>query len=206
MIPVSAAPPPHYRDTAVTVRKLPVGPLENNAYLVVCNATGHAVLVDAAAEPERLLAAADDVTLEAIVTTHGHWDHVQAVPAIVAATGVPFRLHPADAELAGREPDLPLEEGVLQVGALRVAVLSTPGHTPGSVCLALPGLVLTGDTLFPGGPGATRDPDAFDRIVHSLEKRLFTLPDDTLVLPGHGLDTTIGAERPHLDDWKARGW
>ena len=112
----------------------------------------------------------------------------------------------ADAALSGRVPDEPLREGVVQVGKIAIEVLETPGHTDGSTCFALPGLVFTGDTLFPGGPGSTKDSVAFDTILDSIEARLFTQEANTLVLPGHGLDTTIGEERPHLEEWRVRGW
>lgn len=200
------ARPIHYEDDRVVVRKLCVGPLENNAYLVACRNTDRAVLIDAAAEPSRLLAAARDLELTAILTTHGHRDHVRAVAGVRARANVPFRIHPADAGLSGREPDEPLGEGAVQFGDVAADVLETPGHTPGSVCFALPGLVFTGDTLFPGGPGATSEPAAFDAILASIRDRLLTLDADTLIMPGHGLDTTVGTERPHLGEWQARGW
>ena len=196
----------HYADDQALVRKVCVGPMENNAYVVACRATGAAVLIDAAAEPERLLVITEDVDLTAILTTHGHRDHVQGVTAIREATGVPFRIHPVDAVIAGHVPDDPLAEGVVRLGDLVIEVLATPGHTAGSTCFAMPGIVFTGDTLFPGGPGATADAAAFATVLESIERRLFSLDPDTLVMPGHGLDTTIGAERPHLEEWRARGW
>lgn len=200
------ARPSHFEDGQVVVRKLCVGPMENNAYLVACRATGAAVLIDAAAEPDVLLAAASDLDVAAILTTHGHRDHIQGVSGVRDRAGVPFRIHPADAALSGRVPDEPLHDGVVQVGEIAIEVLETPGHTDGSTCFALPGLVFTGDTLFPGGPGATKDSIAFDTILDSIGTRLFTREASTLVLPGHGLDTTIGEERPHLEEWRVRGW
>ncbi|MDX1691648.1 MAG: MBL fold metallo-hydrolase [Acidimicrobiia bacterium] len=196
-------PRPLHVDTPdVRVVKLCVGPMENNAYVVACAATGDSIVVDAAAETDRILAACQGTSPRAIVTTHGHWDHVQAADDVRAALGVPLLVHPADAgDLEATEP-IP---DVVEVGHLRFDAPHVPGHTPGSTCLAGYGLAFTGDTLFPGGPGATGSPEAFARIMGGLRDHLFTLPDETLVLPGHGLDTTIGAERPHLDAWERRG-
>jgi glyoxylase-like metal-dependent hydrolase (beta-lactamase superfamily II) len=116
-------------------------------------------------------------------------------------------LHSADKDIAGKVPDSPLAEGPLTIGAVEAQILHTPGHTPGSICIALEGVVITGDTLFPGGPGATRfDHSSFDTIIESISTKLFTLPDNTVVLPGHGDATTIGAERPQLSTWIDRGW
>jgi glyoxylase-like metal-dependent hydrolase (beta-lactamase superfamily II) len=116
-------------------------------------------------------------------------------------------LHAADADIAGKHPFTPLNEGPLGIGSVTAEVLHTPGHTPGSVCVLLPGVVITGDTLFPGGPGATRfEYSSFAMIIESIRTKLFTLPDDTVVLPGHGDSTTVGAERPQLAAWVERGW
>ncbi len=199
--------PRHFQNDTVRIRKICVGPYENNAYIVECRATGEAAIVDAAAEADRLLAAVTDVRPVAILTTHGHFDHVGAAREVAAALGIPFRLHVADADLAGIQPDEPLREGSIQVGEATIAAVHTPGHTPGSMSFVTDGAVLTGDTLFPGGPGATRGPGAsFEAIITSITDRLFTLPADTLVMPGHGLDTTIATESPSLDNWIDRGW
>jgi glyoxylase-like metal-dependent hydrolase (beta-lactamase superfamily II) len=197
----------HYEDDDIRIRKLCVGPYENNTYVVVCRKTGQAVIVDAANEPDRLVAAVADVEPVAILTTHGHFDHVAAVAAVRDALGIPFRLHAADVELAGIEPDDPLVEGPITVGDITIDVLHTPGHTPGSTCFVAGDAVLSGDTLFPGGPGATHFAGAsFAQIIESIRDRLFSLPDETLVFPGHGLDTVIGVEAPSLDAWVERGW
>lgn len=196
----------HYRGDSATIRKVCVGSWENNAYVVSCNATGAGVIVDAAAEPDVIIGAAAGIAVEAILTTHGHFDHVGAAGAVASALNVPWRLHAADAEIFQLDPDEPLVPGTIDVGRTSIRAIHTPGHTPGSTCFVVDGVVLSGDTLFPGGPGATRGPGAdFATIMDSLGV-LFTLPSDTLVLPGHGLDTTIGTEAPHAAEWRARGW
>lgn len=180
------------------VRKICVGPLESNVYLVACPRTGRTV-VDAADEADRIRRELEELEPVAVLTTHGHWDHVQAA-SVAGDLGVPFALHPADAELAGLDPDLPLRHGEeIEVGDLVIRALHTPGHTAGSTCFLVGDHLFSGDTLFPGGPGATRGGEAFARIMRSIEEQLFTLPDHTLVHPGHGLDTTIGTERPALE-------
>jgi glyoxylase-like metal-dependent hydrolase (beta-lactamase superfamily II) len=200
--------PWHVTDGPLRVRKQCVGPLENNVYVVASAVTRRAVIVDAAAEADRILPAAAGFDVIAVLTTHGHHDHVGAAAEVCSALGVPFRIHPADAAMAGREPDVPLLDGDrIDLGDVVLEARHTPGHTPGSTCLLTGCFLFSGDTLFPGGPGATAGPGAdFATVMESLRSRLFSLPDDTVVLPGHGLDTTIGAERPFLDEWDRRGY
>ncbi len=199
--------PWHYEDGRLRIRKVCAGGFENNVYVVACARTGRSVVVDAAAEAERIGQAADGTEPTAILTTHGHPDHVGAAAEVARRLGVPFRIHHADAAMAGLPPDLAIEdEDQIEVGEITLTALHTPGHTPGSMCFVTEGHAFTGDTLFPGGPGRTTDAASFSRIVDSLRARLFTLPDDTLVHPGHGLDTTIGTERSQLPAWVARGW
>jgi glyoxylase-like metal-dependent hydrolase (beta-lactamase superfamily II) len=154
------------------------------------------------------LDAADAVDVQRVLKTHGHADHLGALDPVTEALGVPWAMHPADISIAGRQPDELLADGQeIPVGDLLIHVLATPGHTPGSVTFVLEPVAFTGDTLFPGGPGATRwDYSSFGQIMDSIEQKLMPLPDTTLVLPGHGSETTIAAERPDLEKWRARGW
>ena len=196
----------HYEGGDLIVRKREVGEMENNTYVLECPETHHALLVDACWEPNVIVELAEGTDVVAIVQTHGHFDHVQALPDLVERLDVPLWAHPGDEYPA--PVDRKLEDGdVLEFGARAAKVIHTPGHTPGGICLLAGRHLISGDTLFPGGPGNTRgDQDLFAEIIHSLENKIFTLPDETVVYPGHGLDTTIGAERPHLQEWKDRGW
>ena len=199
----------HYEDEQTAVHRLVVGPIENNVFVVRSKQTGDALLIDAANEPELLLNAAKELGVRRIVETHGHWDHIQAVTEMHDA-GYEVSVGAADAEMLPSY-DLVLEDDeVLPIGDLRIRTIHTPGHTPGSMCFVVEGspLLFSGDTLFPGGPGNTATPEGnFEQIISSIKGRLFaTLPDETLVLPGHGEDTAIGNERPHLDEWIERGW
>jgi glyoxylase-like metal-dependent hydrolase (beta-lactamase superfamily II) len=195
-------------DGLLVVRSIVTAPLENNVYLAASAATGEGVVIDAAAEAERILEMAAPFGIVAVIATHGHHDHVGAAREVSAALDVPFRIHPADAGMAGLDPDVPLADGeIIDLGGVALETLHTPGHTPGSTSLVTGHLLFSGDTLFPGGPGSTSGPAAdFPTIMRSLREKLFTLPDETVVLPGHGSATTIGAERPFLDEWEARGW
>jgi glyoxylase-like metal-dependent hydrolase (beta-lactamase superfamily II) len=179
-------------------------------FVVRCRRTGDAVLIDAANEHEQLLEMCQRLGVRRVLETHGHWDHIQAVPAIREA-GYEVAVTQLDApKLKDVGYDVFIEDtDVIEVGDLRLDTIHNPGHTPGSISFHVRGtpLLFTGDTLFPGGPGNTSFDDAdFGTIIQSIESRLFTFPDTTVVLPGHGVDTTIGAERPHLDEWIARGW
>jgi glyoxylase-like metal-dependent hydrolase (beta-lactamase superfamily II) len=189
------------------ISRIVTPPLDNNVYLIRCTATDASLIVDAASDTDAIIALAEGTEAIGVATTHGHWDHRGAIPEVTDTLDVPFLLHSADEELAGKKPDTPLVEGSLSIGDVEAQIRHTPGHTPGSVCILLPGAVITGDTLFPGGPGATRfEHSSFDTIIESISSKLFTLPDDTVVLPGHGNSTTIGTERQQLSAWVARGW
>jgi len=199
----------HYEDSQAEIHKVVVGPVDNNVFVLRCKETGEAVLLDAANEHDKLLDLCRRLNVRQVLETHGHWDHIQAVPAVRDA-GYNVGVTAADAEMLPSYDFVLDDEGVIQVGRLRLHTMATPGHTPGSMCFRLEGspVLFSGDTLFPGGPGATKFPGGdFPTIIRSIEDRLFaTLPADTIVLPGHGDDTTIGTERPHLQEWIDRGW
>jgi glyoxylase-like metal-dependent hydrolase (beta-lactamase superfamily II) len=199
----------HYEDPTVRVEKLVVGPYENNVFVVRCSkGTGEAVIIDAANEHELLLDVSRATGVRRVLTTHGHFDHIQAVTQMRDA-GIDVGVASEDAKMLPSYDFTIPDDDVIEVGDLRLRTIHTPGHTPGSTSFLLEGhpLVFTGDTLFPGGPGNTSfQGGSFEQIIQSIDRRLFTLPADLLVLPGHGLDTTLGTERPHLQEWVDRGW
>ena len=199
----------------LTIAKLAVGPMSNNAYLVRCQASGRAMLIDAAAEPGRLLELTrlGGPTAEAVLTTHRHADHWQALAAVVAQTGARTIAGADDAAGIPVPTDRRLEHGdCVHVGDAELRVIALRGHTPGSVALYYrdpdgTGHLFTGDSLFPGGPGRTTSPQDFNSLMDDLEQRIFDVfDDDTWFYPGHGNDSTLGAERPQLAEWRARGW
>lgn len=200
----------HWSDANVEVHKVVVGPFDNNVFVVRCRRSGDAVLIDAANEHEQLLALCKQLGVRKVLETHGHWDHIQAIPALREA-GYKVAVTAADApRLKDVGYDVFIDDAeIIEVGELRLHAIHNPGHTEGSISfhVANTPLLFTGDTLFPGGPGNTKlDGGDFDAIINSIDNKLFTFPAETIVLPGHGLDTTIGAERPQLAQWVARGW
>ncbi len=200
--------PAHYETGDVRIDKYVVGPFENNVFVIRDKGSGDALLIDAANEHELLLEVCRATGVRRVLTTHGHWDHIQAVVAVRNA-GIEVGIAEADAAMLPSYDFTIPDDDVLTVGDLRFRSIHTPGHTAGSTCFVLEGhpIVFSGDTLFPGGAGNTATEGAsFDEIIGSIDRRLFTLPAQTLVLPGHGLDTTIGTERPNLDAWIERGW
>jgi glyoxylase-like metal-dependent hydrolase (beta-lactamase superfamily II) len=230
----------------VVIRCVAVGPLRTNCYAVHGTDGRRSLLVDPGGNAPAILDAVSDLDIVAIVLTHTHWDHVEALAEVHDALGAPIAAHSGEAPVWPHEQDYLARHGhwdagtateellgagcclqpppgtslwngtvdtpvahrtVVHVDRLKATVLHTPGHTPGGICLALPGHVLTGDTLFPGGPGLTGWPHSdLPTILDAIRASLFTLPGPTTVHPGHGPTTTIEREAPHFDEWAERGW
>ncbi|MEP7026148.1 MAG: MBL fold metallo-hydrolase [Actinomycetota bacterium] len=201
----------------LTVTKVAVGPMNNNAYILRCTSTGKLLLIDAANEAGTLLDLLGSSAIAGIVTTHRHQDHWVALAEVQQATGAPTVAHPDDADaIPVATAELVRHGDRVAVGDARLSVIHLRGHTPGSIALCYDAggeladtpHLFTGDSLFPGGPGNTQgDPERFGQLIGDLEERIFgKLPDGTWVYPGHGGDTTLGAERPQLPEWCARGW
>ncbi len=200
-----------------SIIKVSVGPMDNNSYLVTCTSTGQSLLIDAANDAEILLELIEQHApkLALILTSHQHPDHWQALTAVVEATGAPTAVHELDAEPLPVSPNRILANGdTVEIGELTFDVIHLRGHTPGSLALALTGRaagdathLFTGDCLFPGGVGKTWQPGDFEQLLDDVTSRVFEVyPDSTVVYPGHGDDTTLGKERPHLTEWRERGW
>lgn len=209
----------------VTIRYISVSEMDNRVYLVTCKETGTQLLIDAADDPDaisRLVAAgAHDVdtkcaccgNVQLIVTTHSHWDHVRALAEIKSRSEALTACGSADEADISVPMDVTFEDGdTADLEGFTLDVIGLSGHTPGSIALAFtpdegPTYIFTGDSLFPGGVGKTGSPEAFTSLLHDVRTKIFDVyDDDTVVLPGHGESTTLGAERPHLDEWAERGW
>jgi glyoxylase-like metal-dependent hydrolase (beta-lactamase superfamily II) len=201
----------------LSITKVAVGPMDNNAYLLRCSNTGELLLIDAANEASTLLGLVGGTPLATIVTTHRHGDHWQALKEVQQTTGARTIAHPDDAgEIPVPATELVRHGSTVRVGDAELSVIHLRGHTPGSIALCYDAAgeladqphLFTGDSLFPGGPGNTqRDPQRFSQLMDDLEERVFgPLPDGTWIYPGHGNDTTLGTERPHVPEWRARGW
>ena len=184
------------QDSAVRIIKMELGPWGTNAYIVVCQATGESLLVDAPGEAAKVLEQLAGTNPKYIVLTHTHIDHIGALEELKTRLKIPVALHPKDAVRLSFRPDMELKDGgTIEVGKLKLKVLHTPGHTPGSLCFLVGKYLISGDTIFPGGPGKTGTPADFKQILKSIESKLFVLPDDTEVYPGHGEGTVLGKER-----------
>ncbi|MCL8024413.1 MBL fold metallo-hydrolase [Nocardioides bruguierae] len=216
---VTVGGPPAVREIGdLRVTKVAVDPrMANNAYLLTCLSTGDQVLVDAADDAATLLTVLDQKRLRAVVTTHQHWDHHRALADVVAATGAGVVVGAPDAAAVSEQTGVTVTREVsdgdtVAVGSCAVEVVRVTGHTPGAIVLAFTepsgrAHLFTGDSLFPGGPGKTPDPEAFASIMDDLETKVFArFGDDTWFYPGHGDDSTLGTERPRLAEWRARGW
>jgi glyoxylase-like metal-dependent hydrolase (beta-lactamase superfamily II) len=195
------------------ITKVAVGPMNNNAYLLRCRATDEQLLIDAANDAHTLITLIGDDGIASVVTTHQHGDHWQALAEVVTATGARTYAGRDDAEGIPVPTDVPVDDGdTIRVGRVELTARHLVGHTPGSIALVYDDPhghphVFTGDCLFPGGPGRTTRPEEFNSLMDGLETKVFdVLPDETWIYPGHGNDTTLGTERPHLAEWRARGW
>ncbi|HEV3311421.1 MAG TPA: MBL fold metallo-hydrolase [Chloroflexota bacterium] len=191
----------------IELRQATVGDYDNNVYVLVDRATNESILIDAPFEPDTIEGLTNGTTVKYILLTHGDYDHIQALPEMERRLGAPVAIHPADAHNLSKAPNRSIEDGdVFTFGESSVRAVHTPGHTPGSISLVAGDILISGDTLFPGGPGNTkREGGDFGAVIASVG-RLFELPDGTTVHPGHGKSTTIGAEKPHLQEWIDRGW
>lgn len=199
----------HFRDTQAEIHRVVVGPMDNNVFVLRCRQTGDAVLIDAANEHERLLELCQKLNVGEVIETHGHWDHIQAVPQLRDA-GYEVQIGSDDSQMLPSYDKIINLEAPISVGKLQLQPIHTPGHTPGSICFKLEGsdVLFSGDTLFPGGPGNTSlEGGSFETILKSIDNLLFAkLDTQTIVMPGHGDDTTIGTESPHIQKWADRGW
>lgn len=197
----------------LVITKVSVGSMDNNAYLLRDTGTGEQLLIDAPTDAPRLLEVIGDAGIKTLITTHAHRDHWQALTDVARATGARTAANPVDAAVLPITPDVMLGDGdVVRVGEAQLEVIHIPGHSPGLIALLYrdpegPPHLFSADALFPGGPGGTSNPEDFNTIMTALETKVFDrLPDDTWVYPGHGDDTTLGRERPHLGEWRARGY
>ena len=189
--------PVHFENDTVRIHKTVASPYDNNAYIIVCKATNKSLIIDIPKDAVTVLAEAKDTDVVSVAITHGHGDHIEGYAEFRAGLTAPFGLHKDDADrLLPHVSEFYLEDGAtIEVGELSLKLMHTPGHTPGGVCLLLGMHLFSGDTLFPGGPGKTQTPEALKQVITSITERLFVLPDDTNVYPGHGSDTTIGASK-----------
>ena len=210
---VTVAGPADVRELpGLVISKIAVGPYDNNAYLLRCRATGSSLMIDAAAEPERLLTLVGDGSLDYVLTTHRHADHWQALADVVAATGARTIAGGLDSSEIPVATSLTVSGGAtVSFGEVTLRVFELAGHTEGSISVLYEdptghGHLFTGDCLFPGGVGRTLSEPEFDSLFQGVVENFFALPDETWVYPGHGFDTTIGAERPDLETWRLRGW
>ena len=192
----------------IQLKSFSVGSWDNNVYILIDPSTGESVLFDAPTDAGRILSELAGTTVRYILMTHGDTDHVQALQEVRKETGAPVGIHPSEADRLPAPPDFELGDGqTIQFGNVELKVMHTPGHTPGGMSFLTGDILIAGDTLFPGGPGNTQRPEGdFRQIIESIRTKLFVLPDETKVYPGHGKPTTIGAERPHLQEWIQRGW
>jgi len=184
------------KNERIQISRLELGPFGTNSYILICPKTKVSVVVDAPGEANLVLERLKETQPKYILMTHGHFDHIGGLVELKSALDIPVAAHLADASDLPLKPDLLLDDGdEISMGAIKLRVLCTPGHTPGSLCFLAGNYLIAGDTLFPGGPGRTQSPHEFRQIVKSITEKLFGLPDETEVYPGHGEATTIGREK-----------
>jgi glyoxylase-like metal-dependent hydrolase (beta-lactamase superfamily II) len=196
--------PVHF-DGEVRINKINMGPYDNNGYIVVCPETNEGIIIDTPAEPEKLLNEIGGAKIGHILITHNHQDHLLGFNEITGGVDAPVGIGASDAGALPRPPEINLKDGdVIKFGNREMHVLGTPGHTDGAMCLLVGKHLFSGDTLFPGGPGKTRSPEALQQIIDSISSKLLALSDDTTVYPGHGLDTSIGDARSEYQGFASR--
>jgi hydroxyacylglutathione hydrolase len=192
-------------DNELRIARMELGPYATNCYVIVAKATGESLLIDAPDSPDVILASLNGTRPRRILLTHGHFDHTGALGELRTSLRVPLAAHRADSLWFEGTPEIFLEDGdTIELGGLVIEVLHTPGHTPGSLCFRLNNYLFAGDTIFPGGPGHTHTPDDFKEILESITRKILTLPDETIILPGHGLDTTVARSRQEYADFTSR--
>ena len=194
-------------DSVVRVEKLTLGPYETNAYIVACKKTGESLVVDAPAGPSVIITSLKSTQPKYILLTHDHYDHTGVMTSLRARLRIPLATHEASSFQLKTPPEIFLKDGdILKLGKLKIEVLHTPGHTPGCLCFKIGKYLFAGDTIFPGGPGASHSPDEFRDIITSITNKILKLPGNTMILPGHGDGTTVAkakaeyavfASRPH---------
>jgi len=197
-------------DDDIRIEKLTLGPYETNAYIVVCGRTGESLVVDAPADASKIIDGLNGTQPRYILLTHDHYDHTGVMTSLRSRLKVPLATHPDSAYQLKTPPEILLNDGdSLMLGKLKIDVIYTPGHTPGGLCFKIGKYLLAGDTVFPGGPGHTGSPADFNQLLKSITEKIYTLPDDTMILPGHGDGTTVKksreeytvfASRPHPDN------
>ncbi len=179
-------------DSGIFIDRLTLGPYETNAYIAVCLKTNESLVVDAPARASDIIASLKGTKPRYILLTHDHFDHTGVITSLRSRLKVPLAAHPLDSFQLKTPPEIPLQDGDnLKLGNLEIQVLHTPGHTPGSLCFKIGQYAFVGDTIFPGGPGHTETPEDFQQILKSITEKIFRLPDDTVLFPGHGDSTTV---------------
>ncbi|MDY7032337.1 MAG: MBL fold metallo-hydrolase [Thermodesulfobacteriota bacterium] len=193
------------KDNDVQIEKLELGPFGTNSYIVVCQSTKESLVVDAPGDTPKVLERLKGTDPKYIVITHDHWDHLGSFTQLRSELNVPVAVHPADSGNLPSAPEVLLHDGdFITLGNIKFKVLHTPGHTPGSICFLFGKYLISGDTLFPGGPGKTSSPSTFHQIVESITSKIFTLPDDTQVFPGHGDSTVLKKEKQEYKSFSSR--